>query len=145
MLAETGRMLRRRTLIAASHALSEQARLLSAVRGVGPTVPAALLGGSPELGALRRRRIASLVGPAPHARESGLGAQRDGSEAAKVREGLYIAALSASRRIPTLMATRARMGAAGEALKTKLIAIARQLRVILNAMVRTRAPIRLQR
>jgi transposase len=48
-----------------------RARLLRAAPGVGPTVLAVLLGEPPELGLLRRRRIASLVGLAPHARESG--------------------------------------------------------------------------
>ena len=59
-------------LIAADHTLSAQARLLAAVPGIGPTVLAALLGERPELGTLRRRRITSLAGLAPHARESGI-------------------------------------------------------------------------
>ena len=56
---------------AEDQALSEQARLLTAVPGTGPTVLAALLGELPELGTLCRRKIASLAGLAPHAGESG--------------------------------------------------------------------------
>jgi transposase len=132
-------------LIAASQALSEQARLLSAVPGIGPTVLATLLGELPELGTLCRRRIASLAGLAPHARESGTwrGTRRIWGGRRKVREALYNAALSASRRVPMLRAMRERMKAAGKAPKTILIAIARQLLVILNPMIRNRQPIRL--
>ena len=113
--------------------------------GVGPTVLATLLGELPELGRLDRRRIASLAGLAPHARESGTwrGTRRIWGGRRKVREALYIAALSASRRVPTLIAMRERMRAAGKAPKTILIAIGRQLLVILNAMLRDHQPIRL--
>ena len=131
-------------LIAASPALAEQARLLSAVPGIGPTVLATLLGELPELGTLCRRRIASLAGLAPHARESGTwpGTRRIWGGRRKVRQAFYIAALSASRRVPMLKAMRVRMKAAGKAPRTILIAIARQLLVILNAMIRKRQPIR---
>ena len=123
--------------------LSSQAQLLRAVPGIGPTVLATLLGELPELGTLDRRRIASLAGLAPHARESGTwrGARRIWGGRRKVREALYIAALTASRRIPNLMAMRDRMRAKGKAPKTILIAVARQLLVIINAMLRNGTPL----
>ena len=126
-------------------ALAEQARLLSAVPGIGPTVLATLLGELPELGTLCRRRIASLAGLALHARESGAwrSTRRIWRGRRKVREALYIAALSASRRVPTLKAMRERTKAVGKAPMTILIAIARQLIVVLNAMIRNRQAIRL--
>jgi len=132
-------------LIATDPALCAQARLLRDVPGIGPTVLAVLLGELPELGRLDRRRIASLAGLAPHARESGLwrGARRIWGGRRRVREALYIAALTASRRIPALAALRKRMRDAGKAPKTALIAVARQLLVILNAMIKTGKPIRL--
>jgi transposase len=132
-------------LIAKSPGLAERARLLAPVPGIGPTVLATLLGELPELGALCRRRIASLAGLAPHARESGTwrGTRRIWGGRRKVREALYIAALTATRRIPSLVALRQRMRAAGKAPKTILIAAGRQLLVILNAMIRTGQPIRL--
>ena len=132
-------------LIQACPELAEQARLLSAVPGIGPTVLATLLGELPELGTLCRRKIASLAGLAPHARESGTwrGTRRIWGGRRKVREALYIAALTASRMVPALAALRGRMLAAGKAPKTILIAVARQLLVILNAMIRNRQPIRL--
>lgn len=132
--------------IAQDQTLSEQARLLTAVPGIGPTVLATLLGELPELGTLCRRKIASLAGLAPHPRESGTwrGARRIWGGRRKVREALYIAALNASRRIPVLTAMRDRMRAKGKAPKTILIAVARQLLVILNAMIRKRQPIALR-
>lgn len=132
-------------IIAESSDLAAQARLLSAVPGIGPTVLATLLGELPELGTLDRRRIASLAGLAPHARESGTwkGARRIWGGRRKVREALYIAALTATRRVPALIAIRDRMRTAGKAPKTILIAAGRQLLVILNAMIRNNQPIRL--
>jgi transposase len=61
----------------------------------------------------------------------------------KIRETLYIAALTATRGILSLVALSQRMRAAGRSPKTMLIAAGRQLLVILNAMIRTRQPIRL--
>lgn len=132
-------------IITQSHDLAAQARLLSAVPGIGPTVLATILGELPELGTLDRRRIASLAGLAPHARESGTwkGARRIWGGRRKVREALYIAALTATRRVPALIAMRDRMRAAGKAPKTILIAAGRQLLVIINAMIRNKQPIRL--
>ena len=85
-----------------------------------------------------------MAGLAPLARESGLwrGARCIWGGRPKVREALYIAALSATRRIPALAALRERMRAAGKAPKTILIAAARQLLVILNAMIRSQTPLR---
>ncbi len=126
-------------------ALTRQAALLRSVPGVGPTVLATLLAELPELGRLRRRQIASLAGLAPHARESGVwrGKRRIWGGRRRVREALYIAALSASRRIPALAAFRERLREKGKPPKTALIAVARQLLVILNAMLREGTPLRL--
>ena len=111
--------------------------------GHRPDCLTTLLGELPELGTLDRRRIASLAGLAPHARESGTwrGARRVRGGRRKVREALYIAALIASRRIPSLIAVRDRMRAKGTAPKTILNAVARQLLVILNAMLRKNTPL----
>nr|WP_268743585.1 transposase [Gluconobacter thailandicus] len=132
-----------KSLIDKDQTLSEQAALMRAVPGIGPTVLAILLGELPELGMLCRRKIASLAGLAPHARESGTwnGARRIWGGRRKVREALYIAALSASRRMPTLIAMRDRMRAKDKTPKTILIAVARQLLVILNAMIQKRQPL----
>jgi len=119
-------------LIDDSPELIEHAEVLRAVLGIGTTVQATLLGELPELGTLCRHRIAFLAKLTPHARESGTwrGTRRIWGGRRKVREALYIAALSASRRMPHLIAMRDRMKAAGKAPKTVLIAVAHQLLVI---------------
>jgi len=131
-------------LVANDPGLSAKAQLLTTVPGVGPVVLATLLGELPELGLFCRRKIASLAGLAPHARDSGTwrGARRIWGGRRRVREALYIAALTASRRVPALMAMRDRLREKGKPPKTVLIAVARQLLVILNAMVRTGSPLR---
>jgi len=134
-----------KALLAKDRTRAEEAALMSAVPGIGLTVFAILLGELPELGTLCRRKIVSLAGLAPHARESGTwkGARRIWGGRRKVREALYIAALFASRRVPALNAMRDRMGVKGKAPKTILIAVVRQLLVILNAMMQKRQPLQL--
>ena len=57
------------------------------------------------------------------------------------QDGLDLRVALEARRIPVLTAMRDRMRAKGKAPKTILIAVARQLLVILNAMIRKRQPI----
>lgn len=132
------------TLVVASSTLARQARLLAGVPGIGPTGLATLLCDLPELGTLCRRRIDSLAGLAPHAYESGTwrGTRRIWSGRRKVREAIYIAALSAIRHIPKPIELKRRMKEAGKAPKTILIAAARQLLVFLNATLKTAQPLR---
>jgi len=111
---------------------------LQSVPGVGPKVARALLIDLPELGQLDRRRIASLVGLAPYARDSG---QKRGSRSihggrAAPRTALYLAAMVGSRWNPELAAMKARLQEAGKPPKVILIACARKLLTILNAIVR---------
>ncbi|WP_414714415.1 transposase [Sphingobium sp.] len=127
--------------IAENQALAQQARLLTAVPDIDPTVLATLLGELPELGTLCRRKIASLAGLAPHARESGTwrGARR-------IWGGRRKTLRRCAQRLPPHPSPHrhARQDACqGKSPKTILIAVARQLLVILNAMIQVRQPIRL--
>lgn len=111
---------------------------LQSVPGVGPKVARTLLIDLPELGSLDRRRISSLTGLAPYARDSG---QRHGSRSihggrSAPRTALYLAAMVGSRFNPELAAMKARLQAAGKPPKVILIAVARKLLTILNAIVR---------
>lgn len=124
--------------------LAERRRRLRAAPGVGPVVAATLIARLPELGLLDRRRIASLAGLAPHACDSG---QRRGQRLiwggrTEVRRALYIAAFVASRCDPRLRAFRARLEAAGKPPKQAIVACARKLLTILNAMLRSGADYR---
>jgi len=115
--------------------------LLQTVPGIGPAVARTLLVDLPELGTLGRRQIASLVGVAPFARDSGTfrGHRRIRGGRASVRTALYLAAMTAARFNPTLKVVYQRLRDAGKPPKLAFIAIARKLLVALNAIARDRA------
>jgi transposase len=117
--------------------LDELDRRLRSAPGVGPAIASILLARLPELGAVDRRAIASLAGIAPHARDSGhaRGRRCIWGGRADVRRALYLAAFIASRSNPELRAMRTRLQAAGKPFKVAIIALARKLLTILNAMI----------
>jgi len=119
---------------------AELLELLQTVPGVGPAVARTLLIDLPELGHLGRREIASLVGVAPFARDSGTfrGARRIRGGRASVRTALYLAAMTASRFNPVMTATYQRLRQAGKPPKLAFVAVARKLLVALNAIARDR-------
>jgi transposase len=116
--------------------------LLTSVPGIGRTIARTLLAELPELGALDRRAIAALTGLAPFTRQSGRWRGRSfiGGGRASVRTALFMGALVASRHNPTLKAFRDRLVAAGKPKKVALIALARKLVTILNAILRDNTP-----
>ena len=123
----------------------EREDLLSSAIGVGPTTARTLLTHVPELGTLNRRKIAALVGLAPFNNDSGkrTGARSIRGGRTEVRAVLYMATITAVRHNPQLQTVYARLVAAGKAKKVALIACARKLLTILNAMMRTKTPWRL--
>jgi len=126
--------------IRAHHA--DLARLLTSVKGVGPTTASTLLAQLPELGKLNRKQITSLVGLAPINRDSGTlrGQRHIFGGRADVRRVLYVAALVGTRFNPVLKAFYARLLAAGKPKKVALVACMHKLLVILNAIARTKSP-----
>jgi transposase len=116
----------------------EKEDLLESVPGVGPVTARTMLAELPELGSLDRRKIAALVGLAPFTRQSGKwrGKSFIGGGRASVRAVLFMAAMSAMRRNPTLRAFHQRLRAAGKPKMVALIAVARKLTTILNAILR---------
>ena len=112
--------------------------LLQSIKGVGPAVSRVLLGALPELGTLTRQQVAALAGLAPRNRDSGQcrGRRSIGGGRAEVRSALYMAALSASRYNPALREFSQRLKAAGKAVKVRLVAVARKLLTIANAVLR---------
>jgi transposase len=114
-------------------ALSEQLRT---VPGVGPVLATTLIALLPELGALTRRQVASLVGVAPFDRSSGQQVGTKSIQAGRVvvRNALYMAAMVASQRNPAIKAFAQRLAAKPG--KVRLVACMRKLLVTLNAMVR---------
>jgi transposase len=131
-----------RHTIAAEAELAKLYALLTSMPGVGPILAATLLAELPELGALDRRQIASLVGVAPIAKDSGLkhGRRPIRGGRKEVRTVLYMAALSTSRTASRGAAFYRRLVAAGKPPKLALIALMRKILTTLNAMLRTATP-----
>jgi transposase len=113
--------------------------ILQSVSGIGPVASATLIAELPELGKLNRRQIASLVGVAPFAKDSGTsrGRRRVTGGRFDVRRVLYMATLSAAFRNPVFKAHYARFIVAGKLPKVALVARMRKLLTTLNAMVKT--------
>jgi transposase len=116
--------------------------LLSSVPGVAKGISRTLIAGLPELGSLDRRQIASLVGLAPFTRQSGKwrGKSFISGGRASVRAALFMGALVASRHNPVLKAFRDKLVAQGKPKIVAIIATARKLLTILNAIIRDQKP-----
>ncbi len=128
--------------IRASPAWRARDELLQSVPGVGPQVARVLIAELPELGTTSGRQLAALVGLAPFNRDSGrsCGRRRIFGGRAVVRAALYMAALVAVRFNAPLAAFYRRLVDRGKAKKVALIAVARRLLGILNALVRQGTP-----
>src|SRR5215468_785620 len=126
-------------LIAEHDDLTQLSDRLRTVPGVGPVLATTLIALLPELGSLTRRQVAALVGVAPFDHSSGrqIGSKTIQAGRALVRNTLYMAAMVASRRNPTIKAFAERL--AGKPGKVRLVACMRKLIVTLNAMVRDEA------
>jgi transposase len=116
--------------------------LLSSVPGVGPITARTLIADLPELGRLSPKQIAALAGLAPYTRQSGKwrGKAFTSGGRSTVRRVLFLAAMAACRYNPVLKAFRKRLLDAGKAPKVAIIAMARKLLTILNAMIRENQP-----
>ena len=116
----------------------EKEDLLASVPGVGKIIARTLIAELPEIGTLDRRRICALAGLAPWTRQSGQGKGRSfiGGGRARVRAALFMAAMVGARRNPVLQAFRDKLVAAGKPKLVALVATARKLPTILNAIIR---------
>jgi transposase len=125
-----------------SPAWAEKEDLLASVPGIGPTIARSLIAELPELGSLDRRQIAALVGLAPWTRQSGQwrGKSFIGGGRANVRRVLFMGAMVAARFNPELKRFRDRLVAAGKPKLVAIIAVARKLLTILNAILRDKSP-----
>lgn len=125
-----------------SPAWRESEDLLKSVPGVGPVVARTLIAEMPELGQLDRRQVASLAGLAPWTRQSGKwrGKSFTGGGRRSVRTVLFMAAMVAKRCNPVLKAFHQRLIDAGKPKMVAIIAVARKLLTILNAILRDKTP-----
>lgn len=121
-----------------SPAWREKEDLLTSVPGIGKTIARTLIAEMPELGRLNRKEIAALAGLAPFTRQSGTWRGRSfiGGGRTSVRTALFMGAMVAKRFNPVLKAFFDRLVAAGKPKMVALIAVARKLLTILNAVLR---------
>jgi transposase len=129
-------------MVRGSPAWREKEDLLVSMPGIGKTLARLLLAELPELGRLDRRSIASLAGLAPYTRQSGRwrGKSMISGGRSAVRSALFLAALVASRCNPMLKAFYQRLLSAGKPKMVALIALARKMLTILNAIIRDQRP-----
>jgi transposase len=128
--------------VESSEAFRARDEILQSIPGVGPQVSRTLLAYLPELGQGTRQQISALVGLAPFNDDSGTASHtrhiRGGR--GKVRLGLYQAAVVAIRHCPPMKDFYIRLKQRGKASKVALIAVARKLLVLANALVRSMKP-----
>jgi transposase len=125
--------------LAQDQELARTLAILTSIPGIGTRIASLLITDLPEIGLIDRKAIASLAGLAPHVSQSGSAPPRAAISGGRpcVRAALYMAALVAARRNPALKSDYDAMRAAGKPGKVALIAIARKLLVIANALVKT--------
>ena len=124
-------------LIEATPHLARDERILRSAPGIGPVLAHRLLAALPELGRLDRRALASLAGLAPRPCDSGTmrGRRKIWGGRPEARRTLI-----ATRHDPVLKAFRQRLEDKGKPPKLAIIAAARKLATILNAMLKTQKP-----
>jgi transposase len=129
-----------KALIRATPQIAEQARLIQSAPGIGPVACMQLIAQMPELGRLGPKQLAALAGLAPFNVDSGKfrGKRVIGGGRKRVRDALYMAALNAVRRDRAINVFYQRLRLAGKPAKLALVAVARKLLTILNAMLRDR-------
>jgi transposase len=118
--------------------LAARLDLIESVGGSGLPTAVAVLVRMPEIGQITREQAAALAGLAPYDDDSGdhVGVRHIEGGRERLRRALYNAALPASFRWnPQLIALYKRLIAAGKGHKRALIACARKLLVIINAIV----------
>ena len=114
------------------------AKQLQTVPGVGAVLSSTLITQLPELGQVSDKQIAALVGVAPFPSESG---KQKGKRFCKggrnsIRRVLYMATICATQHNPIIKQFYENLCECGKLKKVAIIACARKLLVILNAMVR---------
>ncbi len=128
------------TAISADPDMAGTARILRSITGVGPVTSWMLIAEMPELGQISGEQAAALTGLAPIAHDSGAmrGKRAIGGGRRALRHVLFQAALVASHHNPHLTAFADRLRERGKPHKVIIIAVARKIVTIANAMCKSR-------
>lgn len=122
--------------------LRKKKEILKTIPGIGDIVAFELLVLLPELGSLCRRKIASLVGVAPRANDSGRysGYRRTGHGRNGVKPILFLAAMAARNSNSKLKEFYENLISKGKKKMVALTALMRKIIVIANARLRDLMP-----
>jgi transposase len=112
--------------------------LLRGIMGVGPVFSATLIAFVPEAGTISHKQLASLVGVAPYARDSGTkeGRRRICGGRSDVRRVLYMATLAALRSNSAVKEFYRRLEQKKKAPKVAIVACMHKLLRVINAVLR---------
>lgn len=125
-------------LVEADVMLKQRQAVLMTVPGIGKIIATELLTLLPELGKVNRREIASLVGVAPIARDSGQlkGYRYTRGGRGGIKSTLFMAAMAARRSNTSLKTYYESLVARGKKKMVALIALIRKIIVIANARLK---------
>lgn len=125
-------------LIKENEEWNQKIQIMQSMKSVGPVTAITILTSLKELGRVSTKEIAALAGLAPYVKQSGSYNGRAFIQGgrADVRKILYMAALNASQYNPVLKTFYEKLIKAGKKAKVALIAVARKMLVILNAMMK---------
>lgn len=118
--------------------LRKRKEILKSIPGIGDISANTFLVLLPELGTLNRRQIASLVGVAPIAKDSGTyqGRRTTGHGRDGIKTLLYMCAMAARRSHSSLQSFYNRLVNAGKPKKVALVALMRKIITIANARLK---------
>ena len=127
-------------LLESSQQWKEKRDILTSCKGVGNVTAFTLLAELPELGAVNRKEIASLVGVAPLNRDSGKRSRKRTTYGgrSKARSVLFMATMSAIRFNPAIKQFYNRLLENGKQKMVAIVAAMRKLLTILNAMLKNK-------
>ncbi|MEW9918475.1 IS110 family transposase [Marimonas sp. MJW-29] len=129
-------------VIAQTEQLASKANLLRSIPGIGPVSAAMLIAELPELGRMTSGEAAAITGLAPVPHDSGAmrGRRMIAGGRRSLRHVLFQAALAAACHNPVLKPIAKRLKERGKPHKLIIIAIARRLVTIANAIIKTGKP-----
>ncbi len=128
-----------KSVIAHVETFAIKAGLLQSIPGIGPVSAAMLIAELPELGKMTAGEAAAMTGLAPVPRDSGMmrGRRTIAGGRRSLRHVLYQAALAAAYHNPVLKPVATRLKERGKPHKLVIVAIARRLVTIANAIIKT--------
>jgi len=126
-------------IISIDQSLATTVGILRSVPGISPVASTMLIAEMQELGQISGEQAAALTGLAPIAHDSGAmrGKRAIGGGRRLLRHVMFQAALVASHHNPILKTFADRIRAAGKPHKVIIIAVARKLVTLVNALVKS--------